>query len=116
MKRRFWVRICALSIDLPLSAVPGSSHFKAEPVDQHGNLIDRHNLWEREGVRYRRAVFPGYSDTVQYTVPCSGALAQAAAGEQSRAAVPDRDLEIPTPQVPAPAQSLTALHTYLTKR
>jgi hypothetical protein len=47
---------------------PGSFLFKAEPVDQYGNLIDRHNLWEMVGVRYRRALFPGYSDTVEYTV------------------------------------------------
>src|SRR5262249_54343102 len=32
----------------------GSFMFKAEPVDQYGNLIDRHNLWEMVGVRYRR--------------------------------------------------------------
>ena len=51
---------------------PGTFLFKAEPVDQHGNLIDRHNLWEMVGVRYRRALFPGYSDTVQFTIPCSG--------------------------------------------
>ena len=38
---------------------PGSFLFKAEPVDQYGNLIDRHNLWEMVGVRYRRALFPG---------------------------------------------------------
>ncbi|MCI0541101.1 MAG: hypothetical protein L0Z50_38355 [Verrucomicrobiales bacterium] len=57
---------------------PGTFLFKAEPVDQHGNLIDRHNLWEMVGVRYRRALFPGYSDTVQYSVPCSGAVAVAA--------------------------------------
>jgi hypothetical protein len=25
---------------------PGTFMFKAEPVDQYGNLIDRHNLWE----------------------------------------------------------------------
>jgi hypothetical protein len=47
---------------------PGSFLFKAEPVDQYGNLIDRHNLWEMVGVRYRRALFPGYSDTVEYDV------------------------------------------------
>ena len=52
----------------------GTFLFKAEPVDQNGNLIDRHNLWEMVGVRYRRALFPGYSDTVQFSVPCSGAL------------------------------------------
>jgi cytochrome c554/c'-like protein len=47
---------------------PGSFLFKAEPVDQYGNVIDRHNLWEMVGVRFRRALFPGYSDTVQYDV------------------------------------------------
>ncbi len=48
----------------------GSFLFKAEPVDQYGNLIDRHNLWEMVGVRYRRALFPGYSDTVEYLIDC----------------------------------------------
>jgi hypothetical protein len=53
---------------------PGTFLFKAEPVDQFGNLIDRHNLWEMVGVRYRRSIFPGYSDTVEYNVMCpSGA-------------------------------------------
>jgi hypothetical protein len=41
---------------------PGTFMFKAEPVDQYGNLIDKHNLWEMVGVRYKRAVFPGFSD------------------------------------------------------
>jgi hypothetical protein len=50
--------------------VPGTFLFKAEPVDQFGNLIDRHNLWEMVGVRYRRSLFPGYSDTVEYNVMC----------------------------------------------
>jgi hypothetical protein len=49
---------------------PGTFLFKAEPVDQYGNLIDRHNLWEMVGVRYRRSLFPGYSDTVEYNVLC----------------------------------------------
>ena len=49
---------------------PGTFLFKAEPVDQYGNLIDRHNLWEMVGVRYRRSLFPGYSDTVEYNIPC----------------------------------------------
>jgi hypothetical protein len=45
---------------------PGSFLFKAEPVDQYGNLIDRHNLWEMVGVRHRRSLFPGFSDTATY--------------------------------------------------
>jgi hypothetical protein len=54
---------------------PGSFLFKVEPVDQYGNLIDRHNLWEMVGVRFRRALFPGYSDTVDFSVACPSELA-----------------------------------------
>lgn len=46
---------------------PGSFIFKAEPVDQYGNLIDRHNLWEMVGVRYRRSLFPGFSDIAEFS-------------------------------------------------
>jgi hypothetical protein len=53
---------------------PGTFLFKAEPVDQNGNLIDRHNLWEMVGVRFRRAIFPGYSDSVQFSIPCPGGI------------------------------------------
>jgi len=49
---------------------PGTFMFKAEPVDKYGNLIDRHNLWEMVGVRYRRALFPGFSDTAEMTFFC----------------------------------------------
>ena len=45
---------------------PGSFIFKGEAVDQYGNLVDRHNLWEMVGVRYRRAVFPGFSDNAAF--------------------------------------------------
>ncbi len=45
---------------------PGSFIFKAEPVDQYGKLIDRHNLWEMVGVRYRRMLFPGQSDRTSF--------------------------------------------------
>ncbi len=53
---------------------PGTFLFKAEPIDQYGNLIDRHNLWEMVGVRYRRSLFPGYSDTVEYVAACPSGL------------------------------------------
>jgi hypothetical protein len=49
---------------------PGSFLFKAEPVDQYGNLIDRHNLWEMVGVRHRRSLFPGFSDTAEFAFAC----------------------------------------------
>jgi hypothetical protein len=53
---------------------PGSFVFKVEPVDQYDNLIDRHNLWELVGVRYRRSLFPGMQDQAEYTfrVPIRG--------------------------------------------
>ncbi|MEE9169268.1 MAG: multiheme c-type cytochrome, partial [bacterium] len=53
---------------------PGSFIFKAEPVDQDGNLIDRHNLWEMVGVRYRRAMFPGFSDKAEFNFSCPSTL------------------------------------------
>jgi hypothetical protein len=49
---------------------PVAFMFKAEPVDQYGNLIDRHNLWEMVGVRYRRSLFPGFSDQEEFTFTC----------------------------------------------
>ena len=55
---------------------PGSFIFKAEAVDQYGNLIDRHNLWEMVGVRYRRTLFPGFSDVAQYSFDYLGGSEQ----------------------------------------
>jgi Cytochrome c554 and c-prime len=52
---------------------PGTFMFKVEPVDQYGNLIDRHNLWEMVGVRYRRALFPGMSDQARFEFTYPGA-------------------------------------------
>jgi hypothetical protein len=49
---------------------PGSFMFKAEPVDQYGNLIDRHNLWEMVGVRSRRSLFPGFTDMAEFSFLC----------------------------------------------
>ena len=64
---------------------PGTFLFKAEPVDQYGNLIDRHNLWEMVGVRYRRSLFPGYSDTVEYSALCpSGVAGRPSGGPKER--------------------------------
>ena len=77
---------------------PGSIFFKAEPVDQHGNLIDRHNLWEMVGVRFRRSLFPGYSDTFDYQIPCPApALRRAAAVTRPPGDPRQHDFEIPAP-------------------
>jgi hypothetical protein len=64
---------------------PGSFMFKAEPVDQYGNLIDRHNLWEMVGVRYRRALYPGSSDREQFSFVCPGSMVSGSTAEMERA-------------------------------
>ena len=79
---------------------PGTFLFKAEPVDQHGNLIDRHNLWEMVGVRYRRALFPGYSDTVQFLIPCSGAAVETGKKLQKLEGPIESTLDISAPEAP----------------
>jgi hypothetical protein len=45
---------------------PGSFIYRAEPVDQYGSMIDRHNLWELVGVKFSRALYPGFSDQARY--------------------------------------------------
>jgi len=50
----------------------GTFMFKAEPVDRYGNLIDRHNLWEMVGVRFKRSLFPGSEEIASYSFDCSG--------------------------------------------
>jgi hypothetical protein len=76
---------------------PGSFLFKAEPVDQYGNLIDRHNLWEMVGVRFKRALFPGFSDTVEYVIDCPGGVATSESAPKGEDA---RKFEIPEPGSP----------------
>jgi hypothetical protein len=44
--------------------------FKAEGIDKQGNLIDRHNLWEMIGARFKRVIFPGFSDVAEYRFLC----------------------------------------------
>ncbi|MHC4348588.1 MAG: multiheme c-type cytochrome [Planctomycetota bacterium] len=80
---------------------PGSFLFKAEPIDQEGNLIDRHNLWEMVGVRFRRALFPGYSDTVEYKVDCPGSLLGPPQGEPSADTGDEGVQEVEVPAVDA---------------
>ena len=71
---------------------PGTFMFKAEPVDRYGNLIDRHNLWEMVGVRYRRALFPGFSDKARYVFPCPATLAT-----RDGAPLPAEEVAFPAP-------------------
>jgi hypothetical protein len=49
-------------------AEPGTFEFKSEGIDQYGRLIDRHNLWQMVGARFKRAIFPGYTDSIEYAL------------------------------------------------
>jgi hypothetical protein len=89
---------------------PGSFLFKAEPVDQYGNLIDRHNLWEMVGVRYRRALFPGYSDTVEYLVDCPSTIAQQSGEDQLLDEPATRQYDVPVPAQPSDLEITAILH------
>jgi hypothetical protein len=80
---------------------PGSFMFKAEPVDQYGNLIDRHNLWEMVGVRYRRALFPGFSDRAEFSFLHANAspadsvgAVDPSLGQELAVPVPERDVTV----------------------
>jgi hypothetical protein len=93
---------------------PGSFLFKAEPVDQHGNLIDRHNLWEMVGVRFRRSLFPGYSDTVEYAVDCGATFSpmpRSAGGDASADRTALRQFDVPAPGRPG-RYTVTAILQY----
>ncbi|MCH7521200.1 MAG: cytochrome b/b6 domain-containing protein [Candidatus Marinimicrobia bacterium] len=84
------------SVDEENFIQPGSFIFKAEAVDQYGNLIDRHNLWEMVGVRYRRALFPGASDRAQFNFSCPSSWpiveGESSTEEQFTLMVPDNQV------------------------
>jgi hypothetical protein len=44
----------------------GSFIYRSQPVDQHGNDIDRHNLWDLVGIKSSRSLYPGFSDQLKY--------------------------------------------------
>jgi len=79
---------------------PGSFIFKVEPVDQYGNLIDKHNLWEMVGVRYKRAMFPGFSDKAEYAFVCPSSVMTLEDSLNNKSNF----------EVPAPASNVTELH------
>jgi hypothetical protein len=72
----------------------GSWMFKAEGVDRAGNLIDRHNLWDMVGSRFRRVLFPGFSDREEYTFECACSGETPIAGSEVELAVGEDAEEI----------------------
>ncbi len=45
---------------------PGSVIYRAQPVDQFGSDVDNHHLWNLVGIKFSRALYPGFSDQVKY--------------------------------------------------
>ena len=96
---------------------PGTFMLKAEPVDQYGNLIDRHNLWEMVGVRYRRSLFPGFSDRETFTFQCPGGLVPSATVPPPRTTTTggspfDRTIVLRAPRGPVTELHVTATLMY----
>ncbi len=67
--------------------------FKAEGIDRYGKDIDRHNLWEMVGARFKRALFPGMKDSETYSFTCPGFLAPAMLEAEAEAS--ERAFEAP---------------------
>ena len=44
--------------------------FKKDLIDRDGNPVDRHNLWDAVGANYKRALFPGFTDTTDFNFKC----------------------------------------------
>jgi hypothetical protein len=47
---------------------PNAHYFRSFPIDEEGNVIYRHNLWDMVGTTYLRVIFPGFSEKVTYTM------------------------------------------------
>jgi hypothetical protein len=45
---------------------PGSVIYRAQPVDQVGSDVDNHHLWNLVGIKFSRALYPGFSDQLKY--------------------------------------------------
>ena len=89
---------------------PGSFMFKAEPVDQYGNLIDRHNLWEMVGVRYRRALYPGTSDQQEYSFACPGTIVPGSTAAMQKGRTDSTSVLDRADTLRAPGGQVTELH------
>jgi len=86
---------------------PGTFMFKAEPIDRYGNLIDRHNLWEMVGVRFKRSLFPGAAEVAQYEIACAGSAPAADAHGTA-----PQDMAVALPADAAGELTVTALLHY----
>jgi hypothetical protein len=50
--------------------------FKADLFDRKAQPIDRHNLWDLVGAKYKRALYPGVTDTVDLAFICPSGVVE----------------------------------------
>ena len=70
--------------------------FKKELIDREGEPVDRHNLWDAVASRYQRSLFPGFTDTTQFSFKCP-AMHQAD-GESTEGSIPKEQHSISVPE------------------
>ncbi len=68
--------------------------FKAELIDRLGELIGRHELWHMVGARFKRALFPGFTDTTDFVFQCP-AMPAAAVRQTALAPQEERAFVLP---------------------
>ncbi|MHC5114065.1 MAG: multiheme c-type cytochrome [Planctomycetota bacterium] len=89
--------------------------FKADGFDRKGELIDRHNLWDLVGASYKRALYPGVTDTVRVEFQCPSMARKRVAAADERVAPGQRveDFELPLPAAGAAGElTVTAVLWY----
>jgi len=69
------------ALDADQNVVGTQVHFKADGFDRRGDLIDRHNLWDLVGASYKRALYPGVTDTVEVELQCPSMARGRVSGE-----------------------------------
>ena len=84
--------------------------FKAEPVDQYGNLIDRHNLWEMVGRALSARALPGFSDQEQFTFVCPGTIVPGSTAAMQRSRRDSTSVLDRADTLRAPGGQVTELH------
>ena len=50
--------------------VVGGAQFRADGFDRKGKIIDKHNLWDLVGASYKRSLYPGRKDLLNYSFQC----------------------------------------------
>ncbi len=77
--------------------------FRADGFDRRGEAIDRHNLWDLVGASYKRALYPGATDTVETKLQCPS-MARGRVVPEGDTETPGRRAEVHSVQAPQTEQ------------